>query len=165
MNQLLQDMAHVVAIGIGATAVMDLWLLALQRLHVPTLDLAFIGRWIGHLRGGRWHHPSIAKAAPIEGELVLGWLFHYAVGIGFAALLVAFQGMSWAARPSLLPALCLGLGTVVAPLFVMQPAMGAGMAASKTPTPWSNRLRSAVNHTVFGAGLYLSAAAIARLAR
>ena len=165
MNQLLRDPVNVAAIGIGATVVMDLWLFALQRMNVPTLNFALIGRWIGHLRSGRWHHPSITKAAPIEGELVMGWVFHYAVGIGFAALLVALQGMSWASKPSLLPALGLGLATVVVPLFVMQPAMGAGVASSKTPTPWRNRLRSAANHTVFGAGLYLSAAAFAWLAQ
>jgi hypothetical protein len=46
------------------------------------------------------------------------------------------------------------------PFFVMQPAMGAGIAASRTPTPWRNRLRSLATHAVFGCGLYLSAAAL-----
>ena len=32
--------------------------------------------------------------------------------------------------------------------------MGAGIAASRTPTPWKNRLRSLLTHAVFGAGLY-----------
>jgi len=57
-----------------------------------------------------------------------------------------------------------GVGTVVVPLFVMQPAMGSGFAASKTPTPLKNCIRSVVNHTVFGLGLYLSAALIAWIA-
>lgn len=160
---LLQDTARVVAIGIGATVVMDLWLLVLQRLGVPTLNFAFIGRWIGHLGHGQWRHEAIAKAPAFAGELALGWLFHYVVGIVFAALLVALQGAAWTANPSLLPALCLGLATVVVPLFVMQPAMGAGIASAKTATPWRNRARSAVNHTVFGVGLYLAAAALAKL--
>ena len=61
--------------------------------------------------------------------------------------------------PTVLPALAVGVSTVVLPLFVMQPAMGAGFAASKTSTPMLNCLRSVVNHTVFGFGLYLSAIA------
>ena len=39
----------------------------------------------------------------------------------------------------------------------MQPAMGAGIAASKTPRPRVARLRSLVTHTVYGVGLYVSA--------
>jgi hypothetical protein len=54
---------------------------------------------------------------------------------------------------------------VVAPLFVMQPAMGSGFAASKTPTPLKNCLRSLANHTVFGLGLYASALLVALVAR
>ena len=52
------------------------------------------------------------------------------------------------------PAAQLGLGTVVAPFLVMQPAMGAGVAASRTPNPAAARLQSLVTHAVFGLGLY-----------
>ncbi len=159
--QPLETLARIAAIGIGATAVMDAWLLVLQRLGVPTLDFALIGRWVGHLPQGRWFHAAIAKAAPVPFERALGWLTHYAVGIGFAGLAVALHGVSWARSPSLLPALGVGLLTVAAPWLVMQPAMGAGIAARRTPRPWANRWRSLANHTVFGAGLYLAAAGIA----
>ena len=44
--------SHVVGfavfVGIGATAVMDAWLLLLSRLGVPTASFALVGRWIGH---------------------------------------------------------------------------------------------------------------------
>lgn len=36
----------------------------------------------------------------------------------------------------------------------MQPAMGAGLASSRTPTPLKNCLRSLITHAVFGGGLY-----------
>jgi hypothetical protein len=36
----------------------------------------------------------------------------------------------------------------------MQPGMGAGIAASRTPRPNSARLHSVVTHAVFGLGLY-----------
>jgi hypothetical protein len=54
-----------------------------------------------------------------------------------------------------LPALLYGIGTVVFPFFIMQPAFGLGMAASRTPTPMQARLKSLVTHTVFGVGLYV----------
>jgi hypothetical protein len=157
MHTLIEDFFRIALIGIGATAIMDSWLLILKRLNVPTLNFALIGRWVGHWRNGRWTHDAIAKAPPVKGELALGWIVHYATGIGFAGLLVAFNGMAWTRSPALLPALAVGVGTVAAPWLVMQPAMGAGFASSRTPTPLKNCLRSLVNHTVFGVGLYLAA--------
>lgn len=152
---------HVITIGAGATAVLDAWLLLLKRLGVPTMSFAMLGRWAGHVARGRVRHAPIGQAAPVAHELALGWLIHYAVGMGFAALLVALCGMAWLDRPSFAPALGTGIATVALPLFVMQPAMGSGVAASRTPTPLKNVARSVVNHAVFGYGLYLSAAALA----
>ena len=158
---LLHETLTVVLIGGGATLFMDIWLMFLKRLGVQTLNFAFIGRWVGHLCRGRVAHAVIGKAAPVRHELLLGWLTHYAVGLVFAAALVGVAGTGWVAAPSLLPAVALGVGTVVFPLFVMQPAMGLGVAASRTPAPLKNCLRSVVNHAVFGLGLFVSASVIA----
>ena len=160
----LQDMLQTVFVGIGATVVMDFWLILLRHLGVPTLNYAFIGRWVGHLFQGRFMHESIGKSATVQGELALGWLTHYAVGITFAMLLVGLQGTQWVLTPTLRPAIAVGAFTVLLPLLVMQPAMGAGVASSKTATPIQNCLRSLANHTVFGLGLYLSAALMAAVA-
>ncbi|WP_332825656.1 DUF2938 domain-containing protein [Ramlibacter sp.] len=164
MTPLAEPIARIFFIGIGATALLDLWSLLLKRLNVPTLDFALLGRWAGHLAQGRWAHDAIAKAPPVRGELAIGWLAHYAIGVAFAALLVAIAGTQWLRVPTLLPAVLVGVATVAAPLFVMQPAMGAGIASSRTRTPALNCLKSVANHTVFGAGLYLAAAAIAGIA-
>ncbi|RZI87504.1 MAG: DUF2938 family protein, partial [Pseudomonas sp.] len=43
------------------------------------------------------------------------------------------------------------------PLCILQPAMGAGWFASKTPAPLRNSLRSVATHLVFGSGLYATA--------
>lgn len=159
----LTDVIWVALVGIGATVVMDVWSLILKRLGVPMLDYALVGRWAGHLCRGQFAHTNIGKAAVIPGERLLGWTIHYAVGIAFAALMVAVWSLIWLRDPTFLPAVAVGMATVVVPLFVMQPAMGAGFAASKTPTPFRNCLRSLATHFVFGAGLYLSATLIAQL--
>jgi hypothetical protein len=161
----LHDLATIALIGVGATAILDLWFLVQQRLGARTMSFATIGRWAGHLLRGRFAHAAIAQAAPIPGELAWGWLTHYAVGVAFAGVLVGIEGLAWAHSPSLLPAVAVGIGTVVLPLFVMQPAMGAGFAASRTPTPLKNCVRSLVNHTVFGLGLYFSAVVVALIAQ
>ncbi|MEJ7930640.1 DUF2938 domain-containing protein [Ramlibacter sp. AN1015] len=158
-----EELIRVALIGVGATATMDLWLLLLRRAGVPQLDFALIGRWAGHAARGRWRHEAIARAEPVPRERALGWLVHYAVGIGFAGLLVALHGAAWLREPRLLPALCTGVATVLAPWLLMQPAMGAGIAASRTAAPMRNRLRSLANHAVFGVGLYLAGWCIAAL--
>jgi len=160
MNTLAENTLRIIGTGAGATLMLDGWLLLLQGLGLPTLNFALLGRWVGHMRHGQWQHEAIAKAAPVAGETALGWLAHYVIGITFAAALHLLAGTAWIHSPKLLPALLFGMVTVAAPLLIMQPAMGAGLFASHTPTPLLNCLKSLVNHSVFGIALYLSARAI-----
>ncbi len=162
---LTHSLAWIAIVGAGATVVLDLWLAGLRRLGVRSLDMALIGRWVGHLARGQFAHAAIVKAVPVTAERALGWVTHYAIGIVFAGLLLVVLGSEWARTPSLLPAIAVGVGTVLAPLLVMQPAMGAGFASSRTPTPLRNCLRSVLNHGVFGVGLYAAAAVLARVAQ
>jgi hypothetical protein len=80
----------------------------------------------------------------------------------FALVFVILVSGDWLARPTLLLALLYGIGTVVFPFFIMQPSLGLGIAASRTPKPMQARLKSIVTHTVFGVGLYLSALAVSK---
>jgi hypothetical protein len=161
MNATYEFMARSILIGVGATLTIDLWGAVLRSFGVPSLDFAFLGRWIGHFRRGRFLHESIARAAPVRGELLIGWCAHYAIGISLAALLLLTFGLEWARAPRLGAALVFGIVTVVAPWFVLQPALGAGIASSKTPAPIFNSLKSLTTHAVFGCGLFIAAAATA----
>ena len=60
-------------------------------------------------------------------------------------------------------ALLFGLITVVFPLFVLQPALGLGIASARTPKPAQARLKSVGTHLVFGAGLYGCALVVSTL--
>ena len=154
------EIIRIILIGCGATLVMDIWLMLLKRIGVQTLNFAYIGRLIGHLFHGRIRHASIVKASPIRHETSLGWITHYVIGIAFSFLLMGIAGVEWMTAPSLGIALMVGVATVAFPLLLMQPAMGLGIAASKTPNPIRNCMRSLVNHSIFGLGLFLSAYAI-----
>ncbi|WP_428617727.1 DUF2938 domain-containing protein [Shewanella sp.] len=145
-------------IGLGATLIMDLWgLLRHPLLGMPLPSYYLVGRWLGHMPRGQFRHRAIAEAAPVPGETLIGWLAHYLIGVSFAALLLLVAGSKWLANPSLPPALAVGLVTVLAPFLLMQPAMGAGLAASRLPNPGPARLHSLITHGIFGLGLYLSA--------
>src|SRR5688572_29765080 len=141
--------------GVVATALVDLWALLRRQLFGTALpNYQLIGRWIGYFPRGRFRHMSIATVPPVRGEGVIGWAAHYLIGIAFACLLFALVGRAWFERPSLAPALLVGIVTVTAPFLIMQPAMGAGIASSRTPRPGAARLQSFVTHTIFGLGLY-----------
>jgi hypothetical protein len=153
---------RVLLIGVGATALLDLWsVLAVRAYGAPAPNWALVGRWIGHFPKGQFVQTNIALASPVRGELAIGWWVHYAIGIVYAAMLVGLWGLDWVRHPTLLPALIFGWLTLAAPFFIMQPGMGSGIAASRTPDPTAARLRSLVAHTVFGIGLYGSAAVAA----
>ena len=145
------------AIGVGATVVMDLWGIARQWLFgIAPPNYGLVGRWVSYMPRGRFHHESIAAASPIHGEHIVGWITHYLTGIAFAALLISIGGLEWVQKPTIGLALAVGIGTVAVPFLLMQPGMGAGIAASRTPHPGAARLQSLITHAVFGLGLYLS---------
>lgn len=154
------------AIGAGATLVMDVWNLFLKRAFaIPSLDYCLLGRWLSHMPSGKFRHASIGAAAPRPFECPVGWIAHYSIGIVFALVFVTLVSGAWLARPTLLPALIFGIATVVFPLFILQPSLGLGIAASRTPRPVQARLKSLVTHTVFGFGLYVCAVAVTHLMR
>jgi len=141
--------------GIGATAVMDLWGIARKPLlGIAPPDYGLVGRWLAHMPRGRYHHASIARSSPVRGERLIGWIAHYLIGIAFASVLIGIWGLAWVEHPTIGPALLVGIGTVAAPFLLMQPGMGAGIAASLTPRPAAARLQSLITHAVFGLGLY-----------
>ncbi|ANG65007.1 hypothetical protein A8C75_22680 [Marinobacterium aestuarii] len=154
-------LAFTLLTGIGATLVMDLWGLVRARLFgIPAADYAMVGRWLGHMPRGRFRHGAISRAAAVTGETLIGWSAHYLTGIAYAALLTGIWGSDWISHPSIGPALIVGIGTIAAPFLLMQPGMGAGIAASRTPRPNAARFHSLLNHAIFGLGLYLAAVTI-----
>lgn len=164
MTEVVDLVARGVLMGVAGSVLMDAWALFARRAFgIQGLDYAMLGRWIGHFPRGRFFHERIASAAPIRGERPLGWVAHYSIGIAFAFLLLAIWGLDWARSPTLWPAMLVGLGTIVAPWIILQPGMGAGIAASKTPNPRAARLRNLATHTVYGIGLYVSAMALSVL--
>ena len=155
-----------VAVGIGATLLMDLWNLFLKSaFNIPSLNYCLLGRWLRHIPEGTFRHASIAAAPAKSSECAVGWAAHYTIGVVFALVFVALTSGHSLLNPSFLPALFYGIATVVFPFFILQPALGLGIAASKTPKPTQARLKSLVTHTVFGIGLYVCALGVSYFLR
>jgi hypothetical protein len=158
MNIEAKDILGAVAIGVGATLVMDLWNVFLKRtFNIPSLNYCLLGRWLRHMPDGTLTHASITAAPQKRHECTVGWTAHYTIGVVLALVFVGLTSGDWLQRPTLLPALLYGIGTVVFPFFIMQPSFGLGIASSRTPNPVQARLKSLVTHSVFGVGLYVCA--------
>ncbi len=155
MNNLILSLISAIFMGLGATLTFDLWGLFLKRaFKISPSNICLVGRWVLSMPDGTFKHSNIGAAPRKSAECAMGWIAHYMIGITFASAFVALVGSSWLQHPAPIPAIVFGVATVLAPFSIMQPAFGLGFAASKTPNPAQARLRSLMNHTAFGAGLY-----------
>jgi hypothetical protein len=156
VNNVALSLISTILIGLGATLTLDFWALFLKHaFKITPSNFCLVGRWLRTMPEGIFRHSNIVSAPQKSAECTVGWIVHYMIGVMFAIAFVAFAGKSWFQHPTLIPALLFGVVTVLAPFAIMQPAFGLGFAASKTPNPTQIRLRSLMNHTAFGIGLYL----------
>ncbi|MER8802603.1 DUF2938 family protein [Mesorhizobium sp. M0998] len=165
---MLEFVVRAAVVGIGATALMDLWGWFLKRMFaIPPLDYAWVGRWIGHFPHGRFAHANIAQAARVRGETAIGYRHWMECALRDRHRIC--RSADWSVGPRLGTAPDSASGPVGRrlhhrrPIFVMQPAFGIGIAASKVPNPRTARLRSLMAHLSFGVGLYVAASLSALL--
>ena len=144
--------------GAFGTLAMDIWAQVLHRaLGLPLPNWAMPGRWLAHLLRGRVWHEDIGASEQVPGELGLGWVFHYAVGVIYGVVFAVLAGADWLAAPTFLPVWIFSIVTIAAGWFLLQPGMGLGWGASKTPNPWKVRGLGLVAHTWFGLGMWVGA--------
>lgn len=156
MNISTLSIISAVLMGLGATLTFDLWALFLKRAFgIAPSNICLVGRWLRYMPEGTFKHSNIMSAPRKNAECTVGWLAHYMIGVTFGVTFVALVGSNWLQNPTLIPAVLFGVVTVFAPFFIMQPSFGLGLAAAKTAHPMQARLRSLMNHTAFGVGLYL----------
>lgn len=162
---MLDLIARGAVIGGVATVLLDLWMVALWAFAGQAApNWGPPGRWLYHLlTGGRMWHDNIGAAEPFAGEVALGWVLHYGVGIAFGVALALMVGPVWFVVPRFLPAFIWGMATIGFGWFLLQPALGLGTAAARTPNPSKVRVLNILGHTVFALGLWGGALALTRL--
>ncbi|MGH7512944.1 MAG: DUF2938 family protein [Gemmatimonadales bacterium] len=104
MNIQANYIVGTIAIGVGASLVMDLWNLLLKRtFSIPSLNYCLLGRWLRNMPGGTLRHASITAAPQKPFECAVGWIAHYTIGVVFALGLVVLTAGDWLARPGARP--------------------------------------------------------------
>lgn len=142
-------------VGLVATLVGDLWQQGVGlATGKQTADWGLVGRWFLAMSKGRFHHPRPEAIPAFHGDVALGWVVHYVVGISYTALYVLCL-LLLNAPPSLNNALLFGLLTVVAPFLWMKPSMGLGWFGLKIPKPLFAQFITISTHLSFGVGMYL----------
>lgn len=153
----MEQALRALAMGLTATVAIDVWATFANRvLGWPRTNWRMVGRWIGHMPGGRFTHVSINSSPSIRHELAIGWAFHYVVGCIYAALYLMYVDAAQMGRPTLGSAVSFGLVTVLSPWLLMQPGLGLGICAARAPRPNLVRLQNLIIHTIFGLALYYS---------
>lgn len=151
------DAIQYLFVGVFATAMLDLWAMALNRaIGAPVTNWAHVGRWVAGVRSGTLCHTNIAAVSPAPHERLLGWSTHYIVGVIYAVL---YFGVLAAAGepPGISSATLFGIVTVLAPWLILQPGLGIGYFAANAPKPNRTRALNLLSHLVFGIGLYVGA--------
>jgi hypothetical protein len=146
--------------GVLATITMDLGALIMLSSGIVSLGPYrivpnLLGRWVGSFPTGTIFHSTILETPPIPHEKVLGIVCHYLIGIILTSLLVYPHVRIWRRKIALSSALLYGIATCIFPYFVMFPAMGFGVLGLKLNDPSKLVSFSALNHAMFGAGIFI----------
>jgi len=151
-----ETIVFILVVGLGSTLILDGWVALLDRYAgLPATNWGMAGRWLAGFARGRLVLDPASRAPPSKAEYALGWAFHYAVGLGYAALLPTIWGADIVAAPEIMPFLVIGfLASSLAGLLVFMPGMGAGIFASKLPNQRQKIMTMSVAHAVFAAAQF-----------
>ena len=148
---------HILFVGIFSCLVMDLW----QRLVKLTYginpsDWGIVGKWLIMLILKRKiYNPNIEKEKSYENELIIGWIFHYFIGILYSLVFFIMMYYFGIFKATFYYGLIFGLITVIIPWFIFLPILGKGVLASKTPRPFLICSLSVWSHVAIGTAIGL----------
>ena len=151
---MMANARQIMLIGVLSTLSMDLLTGVAIRLRlVAPLPPNLVGRWFASVARVHPFHADIARAAPVNGELLIALLGHYAIGTLLATLFVWGTGaLGWSRSLGIV--LAFGLSTSVLPWLLMFPAMGYGFFGLHGPEGTRLFVSSVASHAFFGLGLW-----------
>ena len=147
-----------VLIGVVGTIVMDLLNHLFARFGVISrIDMGAIGRMSAGWARGRFRYRHPGELIPVSNEVFLGYITHYAIGVGLAIPFVFGWVLLVGGPLSPVWALVYGVATTVASVFFVYPSMGLGVFGLRSPDGIKAPLSSFANHLFFGVGMAVGA--------
>jgi len=153
---------QILTVGGVACAIFDLWQRLFQKLTaIPPSNWAIVGRWsLGLVTSFQLVARDIEHQAERKNELAVGWLVHYGIAIGYAAV-YAWLMHANILQAGLIDGLIFGVISVAVPWFFFLPCLGKGMLARLTPNPPLVCALALMMHSLFGVSIGLGFAAFA----
>jgi hypothetical protein len=153
---------QILIVGVVACAIFDLWQRVFQKITaIPPSNWAMVGRWgLGLITSGQLIARDLEFQAERKNELAVGWLVHYSVAIGYAAVYAELMHAT-ILQAGLIDGLIFGVISVVVPWFFFLPCLGKGMLARSTPNPPMVCAVALMMHSLFGASVGLGFAVFA----
>ena len=155
---MLIEMLKFMLLGAIATFFLDVLGIGLAKIFkTKTRNWGTVGQWLKGLCQFKWVYVTKDyPQAPDFHEQVLGWGFHYAVGMGYGLILFMLAGTGYLNQPTLLPALWVGLVLpTLASWLIFMPCMGAGLFGHKAKNIKITVFFVLSMHVIFMLGLYL----------
>jgi hypothetical protein len=111
-----------------------------------------VGRWVAWMPRGVFIHRPIAATPQMRGETAIGWIFHYAVGIVYAALYLAIMRLGFDSGPTVVSALIFAIATIDASgtLSTTLEVLAAGIVATLATDLWNRLLHIVVGLPLAG---------------
>ncbi len=149
----------VLVAGVIGTLMMDALNFLASRLGlISKIDVGAIGRMAAGWTRGRFRYGHPREMAPLEHDVLFGYLAHHAIGIGLAGPFLLAWVVAFDALPSPLSALLYGLATTVVSWCVVYPSMGFRVFGLGSPEGIRAPISSLANHLFYGMGLALGVA-------
>ncbi len=144
----------VVLVGVLGTIAMDLLNHLFARFGVIIkIDMGTIGRMSAGWARGRFRYRHPGELAPVSNEILLGYITHYAIGVGLAIPFVFGWKLLVGGPLSPVWALVYGIATTVASVFIVYPSLGLGVFGLRSQDGIKAPLSSMANHLFFGVGM------------
>jgi hypothetical protein len=148
-----------IAAGVLGTVVMDLSNHLFARAGmILKIDVAMIGRMSAGWARGRFTYRDPGEMEPVANEKLLGYVTHFAIGVGLAFIYVIGWALVVGGPASPVWALVYGIATNGASLFLVYPSMGLGMGGRRSPEGIRAVLSPLANHLFFGVGMAIAVA-------
>ena len=112
------------------------------------------------MTGGQLIARDLESQADRKNELAVGWLVHYSVAIGYAAV-YAWLMHATILQAGLIDGLIFGVISVAVPWFFFLPCLGKGMLARLAPNPPLVCALALMMHSLFGVSIGLGFAVFA----
>jgi len=148
---------EMILMGIFATYFMDLLagILVKRKVIHSYIGPEAVGRWFLYMFKGKFTHKDILKTPALNSENLWGFLSHYLIGIVLAGIYLFLELWVPIVSDQLWMPFVFGIATVILPWFWLNPCMGFGFLASKSPNRAHIIRTSLVNHTNFGLGFFI----------